>query len=120
MILASIDVGIKNCSICIFDISSKDQFKIIYWNNISFVKDQPIEKCGGTLKNGKTCGKKSSMHFKNEYFCSIHAKSSKYKLPETTLNYKNIKKKKLDELKELCKSKSILFSEKIKKKNLLI
>ena len=119
MILASIDVGIKNCSICIFDISSKEKFKIIYWNNISFVKDQPIEKCGGTLKNGKTCGKKSSMHFKDEYFCSIHAKTSKYKLPETTLNNKNIKKKKIDELKELCKSKSILFSEKVKKKELI-
>ena len=119
MILASIDVGIKNCSICIFEICSKHQFKIIFWNNISLVKSQQIHKCGSYLKNGKKCGKKSSMHFKDEYFCSIHAKNSKYKLPETKINSKNIQKIRIDELKELCKSMSIDFSEKMKKKEII-
>jgi hypothetical protein len=119
MIIASIDVGIKNCSICIFDVQSKCEYDVKIWKNISFVDDIPTMKCSGKLKKGNICGKNASLEYKDLFFCNLHAKSCEYKMPDSKLYKKNISKKKIDELKEISKCIPIHFNDKMKKSEII-
>lgn len=89
MKIASIDVGIKNLAICIFDISN-NLFTIDSWNVINLANEDKCCQCNETAK-----------YVKNEvYYCQKHAKKSQYKIPP--INLLTIEKKTKKELVILC------------------
>ena len=118
MKLLSIDVGIKNLAYCLMetnddiinDVNSNDtdtdtysempicQYKIVKWDVINLCGKEP---------NCSLCNKKAKYTTRlqtennNDFFCVIHAKKSKFKLPEASLAIKKIKKMKLIHLKEI-------------------
>ena len=81
MIWASIDVGIKNCSICVFSSKSKTEYEILYWENIDLTNT--IEnKCHGIQKNGNQCKSKASLMLKEKFYCKEFYQSI-YNLKDT-------------------------------------
>lgn len=115
--LISFDVGIKNMAYCIFDISLKNEIKIIDWKTINLMneEDKPINQvyicnCKITTKSKKEikiCGKKAkyckTMNETTNYYCEKHAKENKdYLLPEKQHESTQLKKKKIDELIKIC------------------
>lgn len=111
MKLLSIDVGIKNLAICAIEtletleplelnLNAYKNFKIIYWNIINLSEEKKYCNCSNlTKKTVKQCIKPAIFYKEDSLFCKIHAKNSKYLLPETINKYKSLK---LDDLIHLC------------------
>lgn len=86
------DPGLRNLSMCVMD----SEYNISFWKNINIL-DSDDHKCVGIFKNGKVCGRKCSMKYKNEnevfvYSCKTHFPKDTAK---TKLN--DFKKKNIDE-----------------------
>jgi hypothetical protein len=108
MKVISIDVGIKNMAYCIFDVS--DSVEIKDWQIVSLMNEDTVEHyfcnccCKRTKKNmaEKICGRIAKYKKGDHLFCEKHAKKQiDYIFP------KNIKKMKLEELKEIAKTYGI-------------
>ncbi len=77
--ILSIDVGLRNLSMCVMSGDPKDwnTFKIHLWDNFNTL-DGDDQFCESTLKNGKVCGKKCTCKYKKEsetsytYTCKTH------------------------------------------------
>lgn len=78
MLVAGIDVGVKNLGVCIIDSEIWNIFKktgvgdsgIKLWKNINLITHP--KECSGTLKNGLECKKVSKWRINDTYFCGIH------------------------------------------------
>ena len=118
MNILSIDVGMKNLAICLFKITDDLNYKIQIWDVINLCNEKTY--CCGEINNKtkKICNKKAKFTKNNRYYCKIHAKNKKFKIPPPELNIKKIKKLKLIQLKELAKKYDIEIQKKIKKDNL--
>ena len=101
MKILSIDVGIKNLAICVIETNNND-FDIKYWDVINLLEEK-VYYCNCSVhnkKNSKPCTKLAQYYKDDNYFCKIHANSSNYKLPTSTINsYKSLK---IDDLNILC------------------
>ena len=134
MKIISIDVGIKNLALCIFDIQDncddnteqsnkkyKDNFKVTNWEVVNLCKEK-IEQCScflsGKKKNTK-CNKKACYYKNNQYFCKTHAKQSEYIIPTSELNSTRLNKYKINELYQICEKFDIHYEKPISKKKLL-
>lgn len=72
MKILSFDVGIKNLSYCLLDVSSS--YTIQDWDIINLC-DYKIIKCNHVLKNKKICTNKAIYNLNNEkFFCKLHNK----------------------------------------------
>jgi hypothetical protein len=77
--ILSIDVGLRNLSMCVMSGDPKDwnTFKIHLWDNFNTL-DGDDYFCESILKNGKICGKKCTCKYKKEnemiytYTCKTH------------------------------------------------
>ena len=77
--ILSIDVGLRNLSMCAMSGDPKDwnTFKIHLWDNFNTL-DGDDYFCESTLKNGKVCGKKCTCKYKKDsqtiytYTCKTH------------------------------------------------
>ena len=77
--ILSIDVGLRNLSMCVMSGDPKDwnTFKIHLWDNFNTL-DGDDYFCESTLKNGKVCGKKCTCKYKKDsqthytYTCKTH------------------------------------------------
>jgi len=111
MKILSIDVGIKNLAICMFDVTDKDDYKILIWSVVD-LENTVIHKCGGMCnKTKKTCGKKASYEKNELFYCKTHAKQTTFIIPSKELNPMKLKKLKMIELNDLCKKFNILTTE---------
>lgn len=119
MIILSIDVGIKNLAVCCFEVDCQNKTQnIIDWD-VHDLCGQNNFKCLFETKNGKKCNK-NAKYIKNDlYCCKTHANSSKYFIPTSEMNIKNLKKKRISELYVLAKSYNIEHEDKIGKSELL-
>lgn len=108
MILASIDVGIKNCSICIFEVPDNTQeFKILFWDNLDLtttLAQPPIMPCLCTKKKGELCLKPATYRNNSQYYCTTHSKQLKIPIMDKKLEVKQLHKSSLKSLKELSVS----------------
>tara|TARA_B100000035_G_scaffold297849_1_gene291019 strand:- start:2269 stop:3102 length:834 start_codon:yes stop_codon:yes gene_type:complete len=118
MNILSIDVGMKNLAICLFNITDELHYKIKIWDVINLCNE--TNYCCGEInkKTKKTCNKKAKFTKNNKYYCKIHAKNKNFKIPPPELNIKKIKKLKIIKLKELATKYDIEFEKKIKKDDL--
>ena len=114
MKILSIDVGMKNLAICLFNIKDNLEYEIELWDVLNLCNDKNF-LCIGEKKNGILCGKKARFCKDNEYYCKIHAKNRKYKIPPSDLNIKKIKKMKLTKLKEIADKYNFKYEKKCKK-----
>lgn len=117
MIIASIDVGIKNLAICIISVN-QDSFEILYWDIINLFEEKNMI-CNQKYINKKiecVCNNKAKFFKNNEIFCKNHANKSNYKIPTSKLlKYKRLK---LDELLELVTEYEMNFTGNENKKSL--
>lgn len=118
MNILSIDVGMKNLAICLFNINDKLDYKIKIWDVINLCNEQNY-CCGEkNTKTNKICNKKAKFTKNNKYYCKIHAKNKEFKIPTPDLNPNKVKKLKINQLKELANKYDIDFIKKIKKDDL--
>ena len=118
MNILSIDVGMKNLAICLFNITDDLNYKIKLWDVINLCNEKDYY-CGEiNNKTKKICNKKAKFTKNNKYYCKIHAKNKDFKIPPPELNLKKIKKLKILKLKELAKKYDIEVEKKIKKDEL--
>ena len=141
MKILSIDVGIKNLAICLFDLLplekvepninqtpldlplekvEPNKFIIKKWDSINLIEEK-ILKCGIIEKN-KICNKLAKFEKNNECFCLKHAKKQKkYKIPISELKISFINKQKIQKLFELADKYNINYDKQNKpKKNDLV
>lgn len=75
MIILSFDVGIKNLSYCLFDVSN--DYVILDWDIINLCDTETI-KCNYILKNKKICNNNAIYKLNNnKFYCKLHSKMSK-------------------------------------------
>ena len=116
--ILSIDVGMKNLAICLFNITDNIDYKIECWDVLNLCEEQNYV-CGEKNKKGKCCDKKAKFFKNDKYYCKIHAKNKEFKIPPQEFNPTKLKKYKLVKLKELAKKYEIEFEKKTKKDDLL-
>ena len=78
MKLLSIDVGLKNLALCLFDKNENNEFYINIWDviNITGVEEDKdiVSICGEVIKNNKVCGKNAKYKKGDECLCMKHSK----------------------------------------------
>ena len=108
--IISFDVGIKNMAYCIFDISGSHK-SIIDWNVLNLMEEEITEKqfcnCMTTPKSkkavSKICGKIAKYTKHTGLYCDKHAKENiHYLIPTKQCSQPDLKKKKNEDLKEIC------------------
>lgn len=118
MRVLSIDVGIKNLALCLFEKNENtDFFKILKWDVIN-VAEQELHKCCFIEKN-KLCDKPAKFIKNNQCFCLKHSKKQNYVIPNMELHMSFINKQKISKLQELVDKYSIQV-DKSNKKQVLI
>jgi hypothetical protein len=126
MLLLSIDVGIKNLSFCLIELTNNENnennISILNWNNIDLSESNSL-KC--IEKDKKGICNKSCKYFKKENdiikcYCLKHAKKQNYLLPQNDLKESFLKKQKLDELIKLSTKYNIKYDILLHKKTDLI
>ena len=112
MKILSIDVGIKNLALCLFDIESKDKYEILKWDVVSLCNEK-IVNC--------SCGKPAKYQYDETktYYCKKHCKTIENPIIPKELELQKLKKKKINDLKQLLSSHEIEFDTKLSKVHLL-
>jgi len=113
MRLISFDVGIKNMSYCIFDISGS-RVNISNWGILNLL-NETTEKptCNGMCKpktkrdTAKICGRVAKYSKGELIFCEKHAKMSEFMLPTKECSPISLKKLKIDDLKQMIQRHSV-------------
>ena len=112
MKLLSIDIGIKNMGICLFEIIN-NEFNIIEWNILDLLC---IYKCCA-----ENCSKPIKFYKNNLYYCKTHAKKNDMFCipPDDMQNFNKIKNEKVASLYELCSKYEIEYNTPITKNEIL-
>ena len=109
MKLISFDVGIENMAYCIFEITSTE-IQIIDWTVLNLMNKNTTNTnyiCSHCTKNAK--------YKKNDnYYCTVHAKKSKYILPSKEKSISYIRKLNREELVIFCKTNFIFIENETK------
>ena len=124
MKLLSIDVGLKNLALCLFQKEESGIFSINIWDviNITGVEEEikQVYACNETLKNGKVCGK-NAKYMKHcgectSYLCMKH--SNGHIIQPNGM--KNITKYNVSELKKWIEQYNIEMNETITTKKQMV
>ena len=118
MKILSIDVGIKNLALCLFEKKADDdKFTISKWDVINLADTETFKCCG---KNKNTpCNSPAKYHKLNNYFCAKHAKKEAYLIPSKELYPSLLKKHTILTLTQTAKTHGIYYQTPAKKKNLI-
>ncbi len=117
MKILSIDVGMKNLAYCLLNVNLDDKYNnsIHKWGVINLCEDE-IHYCQHKTKKNTICNKQCSYYKNNVYYCKTHAKKNEvYKVPTSELRLNKLKKYKITQLKEICKSYDIPIEKKMLK-----
>jgi D-ribose pyranose/furanose isomerase RbsD len=116
MKVLSIDVGIKNLALCLFDIESKEKYEILKWDVVSLCNETVVKcSCGKPAKYRYICQKDEI----ETYYCKKHCKEINNPIIPKELELQKIKKIKINELRELLTKYEIEFDIKKSKVHLL-
>jgi len=123
MLVLSIDVGIKNLSLCLFEINDikndlKSEIKIIKWDNLNLC--EKIELNCVEIDKNELCGKVGKFVKNGACYCLKHAKKYEYLLPTQDLNMAYLNKQKIQTLQEIADKYNIDYTEQAKKKTQLL
>jgi hypothetical protein len=118
--LLSIDVGIKNCAYCLFEIKDK-QYNIISWDVVNLC-DEKKYTCCGINKSGKKeehCQKEAKYIKNDKTYCKSHAKKVDYQIPTSNDDIDKIKKMKLIDLYNYADEHMVEYKKPITKIKLI-
>ena len=117
MKILSIDVGIKNLAVCLFDKSPQaEHFKIIKWDVVNLSEEESL-KCGEIEKN-MPCNKPAKFKKEDKCYCLKHSKKQQYEIPTSEHKPSFINKHKIAKLYEIADSYNIKYDNKSKKTEL--
>ena len=119
MYIISIDVGIKNLAYCLIYINENKSCEIIQWDILNLMSLESTTCQALIKKTSEVCGKVAKFTKNNCYYCKIHAKSQPYIMPTKDLNYTQLKREKLSNLKALADKHGIIYETPITKTALL-
>jgi len=111
MKLLSIDVGIKNLALCLFNIENKEKYEILNWDVVNLCNEIDV-KCF-------MCSKSAKFINKEIHCCKKHIPDTGLSLIDKELEMKNLKKTKVNDIKEIFKRHNIEFDNKTSKVLLL-
>ena len=118
MKVLSIDVGIKNLALCLFEKSpNTEHFKVIKWDVINLTEEETL-KCSFLDKNS-ICNKPAKFKKENQCFCVKHSKKQKFNIPTPEQKHSFINKQKINKLYEIADSHGIKYDNKSKKVDLV-
>lgn len=118
MRILSIDVGIKNLALCLFEkLENTDYFKILKWDVLN-LSEQENYKCLFIEKN-KTCDKPAKFKKDDKCFCLKHSKKQQLQIPTSEVKPSFINKQKINNLYEIAHKHGIQYDNKIKKCDLI-
>ena len=94
--ILSIDVGLRNLSMCIMDSSDKKDISsyIIHFWDVCDTLNSDDYKCKGVQKNGKICGRKCSLKYSENTSCSLNYSCKTHFPKSLSVKKSNIFKKK--------------------------
>ena len=121
MKILSIDVGIKNLSFCLFDITlpveNSNHLKVIKWDNID-LSEKIESKCIEIDKYG-LCDKPAKFTKDGKCFCLKHSKKQQFLQPTSELKPSYLNKQKIQNLIDIADKYKIKYENPPKKANLL-
>ena len=103
MNILSIDVGIKNLALCLFNVENKESYKLIHWDVINLCKEVSI-KC--------KCGKNANYKFNDIFSCKKHTKDHNIVIIPKELELSRLKKYKIVDLRKKLEENNITFEKK--------
>lgn len=116
MKVLSIDVGIKNLALCLFNVESKEKYEIGKWDVVSLCNEKVVN-C--------SCGKPAKYHYMCQedeteiYYCKKHCKNIENPIIPKELELQKLKKIKINTLRQLLTNHEIEFDAKLSKVHLL-
>uniref|UniRef100_A0A6C0D874 Mitochondrial resolvase Ydc2 catalytic domain-containing protein n=1 Tax=viral metagenome TaxID=1070528 RepID=A0A6C0D874_9ZZZZ len=119
MKILSIDVGIKNLAICLFDKPENNtELQILKWDVINIGELSEEIKCG-EIDKSLICNKPAKFSKNGKCYCLKHSKKQPYQVPSSDLKPSFINKQKIKNLYELAEKYNINYEEPIKKSDLI-
>jgi len=115
MKLLSIDVGIKNLAVCLFE--KQEDFKILKWDIIN-IAEKDIYKCCIIEKN-KECNSTAKYIKNNNCFCLKHAKKQLFQIPNIETKPAFINKQKIQKLNDIANKYNIIIEKQDKKLDII-
>ena len=109
MKIFSIDVGIKNLSFCLFELTTTDNLTIIKWDNIDLSEKNDF-KCIEIDKNG-LCGKPAKFTKDDKCYCLKHSKKHNYLQPTKELTSTYLNKQKMIDLLKIADKYKINYDQ---------
>lgn len=123
MKLLSIDVGIKNLAVCLFEKNEKNEnnenneFKINKWDVIN-IAEKDTYKCSIIDKN-KECTSPAKYIKNNICFCLKHAKKQTFQIPNAESKSTFINKQKIQKLMDIANKYNIIIEKQDKKVDII-
>ena len=118
MKILSIDVGIKNLAICLFEQNPDNlEFTISKWEVINLA-DKENFACCKTEKN-KKCNNPAKYQKEDMFFCTKHAKKESFHLPIKELKSASLKKQSLQKLIQIAIKYGVNYTTPAKKEGLV-
>ena len=114
MKILSIDVGIKNLALCLFEKLNESEQYIISKQDIINLSKEESYNCTFIDKNNM-CNKPAKYKKYNKCYCLKHSKKQEYKIPKKENNASVINKQKIAKLHDIAKLYDIHCDAKIKK-----
>lgn len=121
MKLISIDVGIKNLAICLFEIQPDiSSFTVLKWDIINLTQQSDIIQCGEKDKKEIICTKPAKYKKHSKAYCVKHSKKAEYKIPTLDLQESTFQKQSMKKLSQLAMKHQVPFLPSTKKNELII
>ena len=115
MRVISFDVGIRNCSYCLFSVDANKQYVIDQWGIIDLTSDKEATTHYCQFIDSKigACSNIAKMTKGDKHYCAKHSKKTEfYKLPA---ELRAIGKKKMTDIIQLMDKYKISYTKPIKK-----
>lgn len=121
MHIVSIDVGIKNLAICVFDVpdmTDSTSNKVVIWDVINLAQKE-VSVCSGREKNGENCLREAKFTKNGICYCLVHSKNVGFHRPSRDLESSFLKKQKVPRLREIAEKHCIIYDTSVKKADLI-
>lgn len=121
MHIVSIDVGIKNLAICVFnvpDMTDSTSNEVVLWDVINLAQKE-MSVCSGREKNGENCLREARFTKNGICYCLVHSKNVGFHRPSRDLENSFLKKQKVPRLREIAEKHCITYDTNVKKADLI-